>query len=379
MRRLDVLQPLLAHRAALLPGLPEPARQELRDREAALRTGAHAALLIELGQGVAPPLRPVQVGSGRATEMRALFEEIFGHPMSEAHWRWKYATGLGHAVGLLDAEGSLVAHYGGLTRPARVFGERVMACQVCDVMVSPRARRSLARRGPMFNLAASFLEEQIGWGLRHEIGFGFPSARHHGAADRLGLYEAVDRVVELSWPARGHSVNAHVRPVALQNGRLMVKAVARIESLWREMAKDMGESALGERDAAWVQWRYLDRPEVEYELHWVLSPWIFRPLGLLVLRRREDALELMDLIAPKPAFGRLVQAARQMAHVAGLPVVRMWITASHRELFAVADPQTPANERELNIDVPACAHTLGPEPARFRGRWFLMAGDADFT
>ncbi len=379
LRRVDVLQPLLAYRAALEQTLPDPLRQELREREAALRAGEHGAFLIELGEGEAPPLRAVEVGSDRAEAMRSLFEEIFGHPMSEAHWRWKYATGLGQAVALTDAEGRLVAHYGGLSRPVWAFGARAMACQVCDVMVAPRARRSLARRGPMFNLAASFLEAHIGWGLRHLIGFGFPSARHHGAADRLGLYEAVDRVVELSWPSLPGPVPARVQAVAVQDGRLTASAAARIERLWQAMAVDFRERVLGERNSAWVQWRFLDRPEVQYELQWVLSPWLRRPLGMLVLRRREDALELVDLIGPTPVFGLLVQAARQLSHAAGLPTMRMWITASQKNLFEAADPQLPPTVRELNIDVPACAHTPGPQPARFRERWFLMAGDADFT
>lgn len=378
-RRLEVRELLLAYRAALAAQLNEPARQALQVRAQALQAGTHVALLLELAEGQAPALRAVEAGPARAEAMRALFQEIFGHPMSAAHWQWKYATGLGQAVALLDGEDQLVAHYGGLTRPVRAFGERVLACQVCDVMVAPRARRSLARRGPMFNLAASFLEGQIGWGLRHQIGFGFPSARHHGAADRLGLYEAVDRVVELSWPARPGPLPARLRRVNLHHGRLSAPAVARIERLWAAMAAGLRERVLGERNADWVQWRYLDRPELQYELHWVLSPWLRRPLGLLVLRRREDALELLDLIGPLPRFGLLVQAARQLAHAAGLPLLRLWITASQRGLFQSADPQHEPTEKNLHIDVPACAHTPGPAPAVYRGRWFLMAGDADFT
>ena len=382
-RRVDVVEALLAHRDALTQAppqgaaLPEPARQELQARAAALRSGEQGAFLLELLEGQAPPLRAVAVGPARAPAMRALFQEIFGHAMSEAHWQWKYGTGLGQAVALLNAEGELVAHYAGLSRPVWAFGERVLACQVCDVMVAPRARRSLARRGPMFNLAASFLEGQIGWGLRHCIGFGFPSARHHGAADRLGLYEAVDRVVELSWPARSGHLAARLQ--ALPRGHLDRKAAAQVRRLWGEMASSLREQVLGERDAAWLQWRYLDRPEIEYELHWVLSPWLRRPLGLLVVRRREEALELLDLIGPSSRIALLVQAARQLAHQAGLPQLRLWITASQRARFVGADPQQAPVEKDLHIDVPACAHTPGPAPALFRERWFLMAGDADFT
>ena len=35
-------------------------------------------------------------------------------------------------------------------------------------------------------MAASFLETQIGWGLPHAVGYGFPSSRHHEVADRIG-------------------------------------------------------------------------------------------------------------------------------------------------------------------------------------------------
>jgi hypothetical protein len=309
--------------------------------------------------------------------MRALFETVFGHAMDTAHWHWKYGQGLGHGVALFEGD-DMVAHYGGLTRELRVLGRPMRGCQVCDVMVLPRARRSLSRQGPMYRMAATFLETQIGWGLPHAVGFGFPSARHQGAADRMRLYEGVDRIVQLSWPSPGAAAASDVVVEDLHGLQdLGARQARRVDRLWRTMASDLQQSVLGVRDSQWLRWRYLERPGVQYELLLARSRWLRRPLGVLVLRRRDDALELLDLVAPTRQFSVLLALARRRAAAAGLPLLRCWISASHQALLERAAPG--AQTLELGIEVPACRHTAGPEPALLRDRWFLMGGDADFT
>ncbi len=390
----DASAALLRHREALVAAVDrqrarlaaeghDVARllERLRRRNAELRDGRRRGVAWVLRRrGEVDALRLAPAGAGQQAAMRALFAETFGHEMSAAHWQWKYGRGPGRGIVLLDAAGELVAHYAGLTRELRVFGERQLGCQVCDVIVAPRARRSLARRGPMFRLASTFLETQIGWGLPHAIGFGFPSARHHGAADRLGLYEAVDRMVQLSWPATasGAPLPCRSERVVLADGRFAPDQRRVIDTIWQAMAEAMKDVALGVRDARWLQWRFLERPEVDYEVTLLRSRWWRRPLGVLVTRRRDDALEVLDLVAPPAHFPLLIGFARRQAAAAGLPQLRCWITASQQQRLASIDAAAVRVE-DLPIDVPACKHTAGPAPALLKARWFLLAGDADFT
>lgn len=380
-QRLALLQLVGRQRAALEREGHDVATLECRLQAsvAGLRAGRRGGVVLQLQQLQRPQQHLLVVTDGHSGAMRGLFADIFGHAMSAEHWQWKYGRGPGQALALFE-HGDMVAHYGGLTRDLCVFGEALRGCQVCDVMVAPRARRSLARRGPMARIAATFLETQIGWGLPHAVGYGFPSARHQGAADRMKLYEAVDRMVQLTWPVPPAAATAApaLDNLADADGRLSSAARQRVHQLWQAMARSMTDVALGVRDADWLQWRYLDRPGVDYEVLLLRSRWWRRPLGVLVLRRRDDTLELMDLVAPPERFGLLLAAARARAAAAGLSQLRCWVTVSQQARLAAVELGTP-QVQDLGIDVPACCHTAGPAPALLRERWFLLGGDADFT
>ena len=118
--------------------------------------------------------------------MRALFAATFGHEMSDAHWRWKYGGGRGAAVGVWENR-RLSAHDGGVARDILFFGEPQSAAQSCDVMVAPSGRATLSRQGPLFLAAATYLENQLGYGNPHLLGVGFPNLRAWKAPARLGL------------------------------------------------------------------------------------------------------------------------------------------------------------------------------------------------
>ena len=310
-------------------------------------------------------------------EMQALFEKVFGHPLSDEEWHWKYVTGGGCGVGLWHGD-DLVAHYGGLPRRVLFQGREALACQVCDVMVDSRARRALARRGPLYQITANFLETQIGHGLPHLIGFGFPTDRHHLAAERLGLYAAVDQMDCASWPAQGSADTSPLRVQAITEAELVAGSpVARmVDDLWSAMHQALPEHTVGIRDAPWLLHRYLRHPRFRYRLLLVRSRWLRRPVGVVVLRQHAEHLEWVDAVAPPQAWKSLLAVVRSEAVSLGLPRVEAWITRSQKALLdsVAAD----AAWRPLGIDVPANVHTPGPSVEQLRGRWLLMAGDTDF-
>lgn len=54
-------------------------------------------------------------------------------------------------------DGKLIAYYGGLSRQFRLNGETLSAVQICDVMVAPKMRGILTRKGPFMHTADTFL------------------------------------------------------------------------------------------------------------------------------------------------------------------------------------------------------------------------------
>ncbi len=325
-------------------------------------------------------------GALRASEaMRGLFADVFGHAMSVEHWQWKYGQGRGIGMGLMR-DGRMLAHYGGVSRRVAFFNQPMLACQVCDVMVERSANRALVRKGPLYRVAAGFLEAEVGSGRRHPVAFGFPNDRAHAVAERLGLYERIDELVQVSWPAAPLAASPGARRLTWQPigqagvgfGRAQRRC---IDALWARMAPGFTASILGVRDAQWLSHRFLMHPKLRYELLLVRGGWLRRPIGVLVLRRHADHLHLLDLVAPVESFAALIGVARRLAADGGLPRLHAWVTRSHvqRLLGGVAAGTAQATVTALNVPLPSNIHTPGPGVEAQRERWFLMAGDADFT
>lgn len=319
------------------------------------------------------------VDAALAEPMRRLFAEVFGHAMSPEHWDWKYGQGHGTGMGLMR-DGRMVAHYGGVSRRVAMFGQPARACQVCDVMVMPSANRALVRRGPLYRVSSGFLQAEVGNDRNHRIAFGFPNQRAHDVANRLGLYGQVDKLVRLSWPAANAAAPDRVRWSAIGQAGVGFSAAERrgVDRLWRRMAPAFSDCVLGVRDADWLQYRFLQHPHQRYEVIAVRSRWLRRWLGVLVLRRHEDHLLLLDLVAPPDAVPLLLQTSRHLAAQANVPRLDAWVTQSQAHRLA-GPGDTDVAVVDMQIPVPANVHTPGPGPDVLQDRWFLMAGDADFT
>lgn len=334
-----------------------------------------ATLVLQREQRLAERL--VRVDESRREAMRALFQEVFHESMSVERWQWKYGQGRGRAVGLWAGD-RLVAHYGGFTRPVMLRGRRERACQVGDVMVLPSANRSLSRHGPMHQIGATFAAFEVGYGLPDLIGYGFPNRRAFAVARRLGLYDKVDEVVEAHWqPLAGrHELRRRAQP--LDATRVRDAATGRLmDRLWSEMASALGESVVLERDAAWLRHRYFDHPELRYEVHVLRSRWLRRAIGLLVMRRHEQHLSILDLVGHPHHFPALVALAREFAAHWGLALVTCWITKSHAR--HLAGPDATPTLVDIGVEVPNTVHTEGPALQELQDRWWLTSGDADFT
>jgi hypothetical protein len=303
--------------------------------------------------------------------MRALFAEVFGSEMSDALWLWKYGQDRGRASVVWNEDGGLTAHYGGMARAVLDAGKPCLAVQIGDVMVRQRDRRNLARKGPFFLAASHFLDQYIGYGKPFLYGFGFPNKRAMQVAERLGLYAPTGQMNELVWQT------AATAPlpwwVSLETVSDALASARDIETLWTAMARALPNALIGVRDAARLQYRYLDHPTQAYAVALLRHRLTRQPLGLVVLRHHEGHSDLLDLLAPPSRWDLCARAASQIARGASKPVVSLWLSGSYAGYFC-----EPHEQRALDVIIPCNCWSPGPDAASQQDRWCLMGGDTDF-
>jgi hypothetical protein len=316
-----------------------------------------------------PRWTPRWVGPRDEAQCLELFEAAFGYRIDPALWRWKYRDAAHPGMGVWR-DGQLVAFYGAMPRRVLCFGRPVSAVQIGDVMVLPSERGVMTRTGPFQIAATTYFDRSLGYGRPHLLGFGFPTAKALAVARKLGLYEEVDQMAELSWPADEHWSARTLRCDAVR-----AQDKEAIQGLWEAMALESRDSILGTRDAEYIEQRYRKHPTVTYECLMVRRRLTGAVQGVMVLRSAgEGELELMDLIGPRRKFPALIAAARAWALRKGARRLRAWITASHAHELAA----TGAARTLLDLIVPTNVWSPGPPVDELRGRWWLTAGDTDF-
>lgn len=299
----------------------------------------------------------------------ALFRRAFGHDMAPALWRWKYQNPRSHGT-LVEFAGDVVAYYGGVPRTVRCFGNPVTAVQIGDVMVTPALRGKLTRHGPFFEAATGFITRWMDTHREYDFAFGFPSERASRLGVALNLYQPMDRILEVQWPAQGagHGLLVSARPLTVSDHQA-------VNRLWQRMAKDLSGGVVGVRDFDFLRHRYLQHPVQRYHVLLVSRRLTGHPLGVVVLRDHgAHGLELLDLVAPRRQMPALVNVARRIAERGGQQRVFAWATPMAVKSIAGKAGQAQATE----VVVPAIVWRQPETVQRLKDRWWLMGGDADF-
>lgn len=309
-----------------------------------------------------------------APVMRELFLEVFGHPMSAAFWAWKYGEGGSSGVGVFK-DGVLVSHYGGAGVAIRYKGAPARAVQITDVMVKPAARQAVRSKGAFYLAGSHFAEWSVGYDRPYLTGYGFPSGRSMALAERSGLYARVGHMVQFDWtvPARGMAVLWRYRTEVL-DAAAFARSRADIESLWQHLQEDLADHIVVQKNAAWVEHRYLRNPDRSYRLVLVRGRLSGRPVGLVVLKEEADKVQLMDCLAHLQYVPVLLQVAKAETRACGRTLLYTWCSAAFAACFAHAG----AVERELSIITPCTTRMPGPTPDELRDHWWLLPGDTDF-
>lgn len=308
-----------------------------------------------------PALRP---------QILALFEQVFAHSMPPALWDWKYCDGRGASI-VARHDGRVVAHYGGLARSVLFFGEPRTVVQIGDVMVHPTERGILTKQSGFARIAATFFDLSVGYGTDSLASFGFPNARAMRLGATLGLYDELDKILEVSWPVSpaGRSLRYKLR--RLDNG---AEAAHLVETVWQRMRADLRGAVVGVRDWAYLQYRYVNHPTLHYELLAVTRRLGQQPLGVLVVRHDGEHWELMDVIGALRDLPALIHHGRRWAGSHGGKQLRAWICSAWQPQFA----GHAATFADIEVSVASSICRAGPGIDSMRQRWWLMGGDTDF-
>lgn len=331
------------------------------------------------------PWYAVPLGEAQVDEIRGLFAQVFGHPMSEALWRWKYDAGRGRATGTRGADGTLLAHYGGTARTLVCEGQPLHAVQMGDVMVKVHARGILSRQGPFATATQAFLQDHVGSPGGFALGFGFPSARHTRLGEKLGLYAPLGDVLELRWSLPPCPASFWKRPwVCAPVDWSAAHTDARLDALWQALLGTAQGFVVPQRDARWWRHRFANHPEGPYRCWWVRGRFSRRVLGAVVLRpgrNTENDWELLDWLGAAQDTPVVLAAARELARQAGAGALTAWLSqplVHHLQAFA------PPPDGALATEQPACPYCVTERaapglPAAARSQpWWLTGGDTDF-
>lgn len=312
------------------------------------------------------------LGSGDAADVIALHRHVFQSSADESWYRWKYLAGRSEAAGVRNADGELIAHCGGVPRQMSWRGRKLAAIQIGDVMVAPRARGLLTRRGPFFQVSRHFYESRVGHGKPFELAFGFPSERHLRLGVHLGVLHDGGSILELQWAA------AAVLPWRWRCSPLAPRDPdfdAAISSAWRRMETTLGEHPAGCRNAEYLRWRYVDRPDCSYLLFALHRAWSRKPVGIVVLRRESpERMAWLDWIGPLDFLPIAAQAARTCAAREGAQGLACW--ASPAIAAALANSGIAASNPVARLGIPTPS-LLSPADIA-AASWWWMGGDTDF-
>jgi len=315
-----------------------------------------------------PSWRVEDAGPQHREQIRDLFLAVFKSEMSEAHWRWKYDGGRGLGVVVLKGD-ELVAFFGGTERRVLFDGKPLVAMQCGDSMVAESYRGILTRKGPFYQSVTAFLGQYVGEGLPYLLSYGFPNARAMRLALRLELYDDVGSMLEIDWrPQLSESLEATEFDFAdAAHGQL-------VDELWDRMATEFTGRAVGIRDFAYLKQRFHENPSLQYDYHLVHLTGSDQLLGLLITRRTEEGLLLVDMVGQKENLQYLVNFARHRARELNCNKLYGWLTEIDAPLIASTEPIVEKDPLRLPLGV----YSPGLTADDVRDKWFFLCGDSDF-
>jgi Acetyltransferase (GNAT) domain len=243
-----------------------------------------------------------------------LFARVFGKPMTEEEWLWKFEQNPDGWYGIVAVSGrEIVGNYAGWGIRLRLGGRPRLSYAVVDVATDPAVRMLGGRHGVFRSMAEAFYAAVDARDV--PFCFGFPSARAQAIGERLLGYWPLFPIREL-----------HFSCDALGGEPEGVLASDRVgesfDVLWEEARKQLPFGAV--RDRARVNWRFHGRPNRYYRMVTVRRGGEDQSWAALSIAPGGDALVADCLLRGPEDFPDLFRAAGAEAARLGARALVFW-------------------------------------------------------
>ena len=311
-------------------------------------------------------------------DVLALHHHVFGSSVDARWFDWKYVAGQGEGVGLWNGE-RLIAFCGGTPREVLYKGAFGRFLQIGDVMVAPEWRGVFARKSPFFYVSERLYRSRLGRDGDFLAGFGFPNQRHLRLAVKTGLSHDAGEVGGLQWlldrsaPPALPSWQWHSAP--LDPGQRSFDIA--VDRCWQRMRAGCADGLVGVRDAKYVRWRFVDRPDRRYRFLALRRPWRSEPEGLAVLAQpvaASEPLPWLDWVGPKDLLCEAWALAMRQAHRDGSAGVATWASPAMAHWLVRTRPISMGTV--AGVGVPATSALSVSEVGALNAWW--TGGDTDF-
>lgn len=307
-----------------------------------------------------------------------LFMRSFHVQRDLEHWRWKYQRnpwGNEHITLVFDEE-RLVGHYAGYAVPFFDRGVDAVSHQIGDTMTEVSVRH--VGRGPTSVLgraAAHFYETFCDRQVAFNYGFNVSNIQRFSVR-----FLRSDVVGPVAYRAR----NLRTQPMPAI-GRLsrrirgyQLEVVTRVSADWDVLFDHVAPAYefLVRRDARYVQWRYLDCPDVRYIVV-SIRRWK-RLVGWIVYRVRENRFVVGDALVDPNELDALEVALRHLVHTHPVELVEAWFPERPKWLQrSLENTGLTLQSEPQDLSVMCVPFAWADATVRMRDRLYYTAGDSD--
>ena len=304
-----------------------------------------------------------------------LFARSFHAPRAPEHWTWKYrGNPYGHEriSVAFDSAGNLVGHYAGYPVLFHHRGRILVGQQIGDTMTERSVRH--VGRGPTSILgrtALHFYETFCDGKVAFNYGFNVANIQKFSLR-----FLGSDRVEPVTYRVGAPLPRIRRHERWLRGYRL--ELVRRTTPEWDELfARASREyEFLVRRDARYVQWRYLDCPDVPYHVV-AIRKW--RTLvGWIVFRIRENRFTWGDALFD-PNFPDAVEVVlRHVVPSYPVDLIEGWFPPRPRWFDTVLrDLGFETRPEPQDLSVMCVPFTMADAPQRMRESLYYTWGDSD--
>ncbi|WP_277679955.1 GNAT family N-acetyltransferase [Gracilibacillus dipsosauri] len=333
---------------------------------------------------------------GDEIQIQQLYTKVFHKERSNEMWKWKFLnhpTNVNPFILVFEEEGKILGHISLWVANAYINGEQSYIGLRIDTMVDPDARG----KGIYRKLNESLLEEAKEHGIMFLYGFPAEKAKEILLATTNGIHvtdvtrymmvvnpqplgEAILPFLKLFRFMTG-VMKRKIKPVKLPHG-FQIEKVTHCNKQFDQLASDLKSfrPIMLKRDAAYLNWRYFEHPEKEYEILVLKKDGALK--GYIVVKKEEQTFRnkkinagfIVDMLAydEQELWNLLMKAV--LYHLKDMDIIQAW-----------SFPETPFASvltlnsiKEKDRPMPFVVHNLTDDQIGANiSDWWVTQGDVD--